>query len=341
MKTKKGHWRGGQAQRGAAAAWREMTDAVQKVLEVLTSYDTMNEGSQVPERVDTLRQLSQRYREFNIGNAFTWCCPGCNPAPESRIKSALCRIAAELQIDIIPDSASSSTLSLEPELAKRASLGRLESTLANHEWIDLVKVRLKLRGAIECCENVVAKRELAQAFIAEYGSHFRRFDSGNRYMEVGLLTIVLMFSLCVGLLQQYQTAQAVIAFSIYFLLTCYMSTNPFNEYLRFGFEMASVICFTTALFLVMLYNLDVLDDPDQVGKAVNYLGVASIGAKICYTVVSALPFYVRICTTRCCPQKQDTEDSSPPEVPKVNKQVELALDDDSSIESVERQRSQI
>lgn len=312
MRTKKGHWHGGQAEVEAAAAWREMSSAVLNALEILRGYDS-TEGSQIADLVDSLKHLHQRYLEFNIGNAFTWCCPCCNPAPEYRIKSALCRIATELDVDIMPDSLCSTTES-PTMMAKRASLGRLqsrlESTLTNSEWLDLVKVKVKLRAATSCCDVVIAKRVKAQAFIAEFGSNFRRFDSENRYMEVALLTVVLLFSLCVGLLQEYAKTQAAIGFSLYFLLTCYMCTNPFNEYLRFPFELASVACVTTALLLVLLYNLDVLDDADSVGLAVNYLGISSVGCKILYAVVSALPFYFKKCTAKCCPEKKGREDGS-------------------------------
>ena len=303
MKTKKGLWHGGRKEKEADWAWRHMKSAVESVLTVLQStavVSRFSDESPLATMIEDLEKLHERYQNFGIGNAFTWCCPCCNSAPESRIKAALRKIADELQIEVVSTDEPSQPLTPERQ-KRRASTGRLESTLSNVEWVDHIKIKVLLRTAIEKCQHVSTTRAEAQKFLAEFGSNFRRFDASNRYMDVALLAHVLLFSLCVGLMQEYGKAQASVAFGLYFALTCYMCTNPFNEYLRFPFELASVICFSIALLLVLLYNFEVLTDPVAVGTAVNYLSIGSVAFKILYQVVATFPFYLKLIRNCCCP----------------------------------------
>merc|ERR1711907_839752 len=112
------------------------------------------------------------------------------------------------------------------------------------------------------------------------GTLFRKYDGANRYMEVVFLLHMLTFGMAVGLLQQDSQTQSLICFLLQAGLTVYCCTNPFNEYARFVFDLASHAFFSIALLVLVMYRYDMIGD--MAGGLIIWFNIASMGCKIAF-----------------------------------------------------------
>ena len=285
LRAKKGDWHGGRAEERAAVLhdcmvvsvgqwlelWKTSQAGSRLVAAVLNPIDGRIHPSQEHGLEASVSRLEDAYTRamrrptYFVGNTVTWCCTPCYPAPSERFTALAFRIAEELESDL-----NSRHRHIDP-VSKRDSHPPSNTT---------APLELGIHELAESCKEArVAHRE-AICFISQYGTLFRKYDGAHRYTELLCYGHTILFALAVGLLKHDTKEQALAVFVLWFGLLCYyVVASPFNEYLRNRLEVCSVSCFVSALGLIVLHAFDVLED---VGDAVNYLCIGSVGFKILY-----------------------------------------------------------
>ena len=193
------------------------------------------------------------------------CCTPCYPAPSDLFTKLVSRVADDMEADLN---------------SRHRNTGPVLKADSHPPSNTTAPLELEILAVVQRCREAFAQHLRAISFVSQYGTLFRKFDGDHRYSEVLSYLHTILFALVVGLLKRDTRGQALAAFGLWSSLLCYyVWASPFNEHLRNRLEVGAVACFVGALGLMVLRAFDVLDD---VGDAVTYLCMGSMGFKIAY-----------------------------------------------------------